>query len=107
MYIGEIIGVKTEYTIFGKKITLKKGSRFLAKNGILRDDIKAKNVKVLKDIDKKDSEYTDWVTLENDSNKSYIASQLSENPREELEVIKAKEIADKAVEKIEKKTQGK
>jgi len=78
MYIGIANIDLREHSIFEKKYNIKKGERFIAMDGVLHNDIKAKNVSILKIVkDKDDSEMEDYLILENETNSKFIDIEIN------------------------------
>mgnify|MGYP001151266778 CR=1 FL=1 len=103
MYIGQANIDLINHNIFEKVFSIKKGERFIAKDGILHNDIKAKNVKILKCItSRKDTELEDYLVLENKDNSEWIDIELNgEDPASYEKLKKEKEELEKKLEEKE------
>ena len=78
MYIGKIVNIDLDnLQIFEKVYTLKKGTIFLARDGVLHNQIKADFVKILKHVkSRKDTDLREYVEVQNYENKNFIKKEL-------------------------------
>jgi len=78
MYIGEVVNIDLDnLQIFENVYTLKKGTIFLARDGVLHNQIKADFVKILKHVKtKKDTDLKEYIEVQNDENKNFIKKEL-------------------------------
>ena len=118
MYIGKCNIDLIGHNVFEKTYDLKKDSIFIAKDGVLHNDIKAKNVSILKIITSKpDTELDEYLVFENEENKKWIDIELNgenissyENLKDEneelqkrIEELETKEEKNKSSKKADKK----
>lgn len=102
MYIGKCNIDLIGHAIFEKTYDLKKDAIFIAKDGVLHNDIKAKNVSILKIITSKpDTELEEYLVFENEENKKWIDIELNGENVKSYE--KLKEENEKLKEELEEK----
>ena len=78
MYIGEVVNIDLDnLQVFEKVYTLKKGTIFLARDGVLHNQIKADFIKILKHVkSRKDTDLKEYIEVQNDNNKNFIKKEL-------------------------------
>lgn len=102
MYIGKCNIDLIGHNVFEKTYDLKKDSIFIAKDGVLHNDIKAKNVSILKIVTSKpDTELEEYIVFENEENKKWIDIELNGENIQSYE--KLKEENEKLKEELEEK----
>ena len=104
MFIGIAKLDLVNHNVFEKQYTIKKGQRFLGRDGILFNEYRAEMIDILKTVDSKDDSYLDkeYLELENDANKEYIDVELNGEDAESYKKLKAENEKLKAEEEKRK-----
>lgn len=91
MFIG-IANINLEkHKVFEKEYTIRSGERFLARDGVLYSDIKARNVSILKArVERETDKYleTEYIAVEDERNADLIDLELNGHSQVSYEKLK-------------------